>query len=126
MPTEKCSKYGWWNEYVEAMVRYGTHKEDEGKYTKGFSRGAMVDYMRHYFHNHLEDYYRRAICPIMMLPGEDVFENQVEKAVMEGLRGLTERGEIVEVSGWVHPYGWLLDPEGVSKAILKFLNEKAH
>jgi hypothetical protein len=34
---EVLDKYGWWNEYVEAMVRYGTHKEDEGKYTKGLS-----------------------------------------------------------------------------------------
>jgi hypothetical protein len=26
----------------------------------------------------------------------------------------------------VHPYGWLLDPEDASKAILKFLGDTAH
>lgn len=55
----------------------------------------------------------------------DVMEVEREKAVMEGLRALASRAEIVEVSGWVHPYGWLLDPEGACKAILKFLGNTA-
>ena len=56
-----------------------------------------------------------------MLPGEDIFENEGEKAAMEGLRALALQAEIVKVSGWVHPYGWLLNPEGMCKAIVKFL-----
>jgi hypothetical protein len=58
-----------------------------------------------------------------MVPGEDVFENEREKTAMEGLRDLASQGQIAEVSGWEHPYGWLLNPEGVCKAILKFLGE---
>ena len=119
-------KVGWWNEYVEAMERYGAYKVDEGRYTKGFRKQAMVNYMEHYFQYRFEDYYRRVKCPLLMLPGEDVLENEREKAVMEGLKELAEQGEIVKVSGWEHPYGWLLDPEAVSKAILKFLGDSAH
>jgi hypothetical protein len=61
-----------------------------------------------------------------MLPGEEELENEREKAAMEGLRALAEKGQIVKVSGWVHPYGWLLDPENISKAILRFLGDTAH
>jgi 2-succinyl-6-hydroxy-2,4-cyclohexadiene-1-carboxylate synthase len=122
---ETLDKYGWWNEYVEAMVRYGTHEVEEGKYMKGFSRRAVYDYMKHYFYYRFEDYYRRVKCPLLLLPGEDLFENERERAAMEGLRELTKQGEIVRVSGWVHPYGWLLEPEGVGKAILIFLAKAA-
>ena len=123
---EVLEEIGWWNEYVEAVERYGATKIEEGRYTKGFRKQAMVAYMAHYFRYRFEDYYRKVKCPLLMLPGEDVFENEREKAVMEGLRELAEQGEIVKVSGWVHPYGWLLNPEEVSKAILKFLGDTAH
>jgi hypothetical protein len=58
-----------------------------------------------------------------MLPGEDLLENERENAAMEGLRKLAEHGEIVEVSGWEHPYGWLLNPEAMCMTILRFLKE---
>lgn len=119
-------KYVGWNRYIEAVERYGAYRIDEGKYTKGFGKQAMQDYMRHYFQYRFEDYYRRVSCPLLMLPGEDVLENEREKAAMEGLRALAQQGQIVKVSAWEHPYGWLLDPEDVSEAILKFLSETAH
>ena len=56
---------------------------------------------------------------------EKELENEREKAAMKGLIKLAEQGEIVEVSGWVHPYGWLLGPEDASKVILDFFGNKA-
>ena len=117
---EVLEKYGWWNKYVEAVERYGAYKVDEGKFTRGMGKQATENYMKYYFHYHFEDYYRKVKCPLLML-GEKELENEREKAAMKGLRELAEQGEIVEVSGWLHPYGWLLNPEDVSKAILKFL-----
>lgn len=122
---EIFEKYGWWNEYVEAVERYGAYKVDAGKYRQGFGKQAMADYMGHYFHYRFEDYYSKVKCPLLMLPGEDVLDNERETAVMEGLRALAEQAQIVKVGGWLHPYGWLLDPEDVSKAILKFLRDTA-
>jgi len=118
-------KIGWWNEYVEAVIRYGAHQVGGGQYTKAFSRRAMASYMAHYFHYRFEDYYRRVKCPVLMLPGEDLLEDEREKAAMEGLRALAPQAEIVQVSGWQHPYGWLLDPEDISHAILAFLANTA-
>ena len=120
---QTLEEIGWWNEYVEAMERYGACQVDEGKYRKSLTKRAMADYMQHYFHCCFEDYYKRVKCPLLMVPGQDVFENEREKAAMEGLAGLAEQAEIVAVSGWVHPYGWLLDPALMSKAILKFLGD---
>jgi pimeloyl-ACP methyl ester carboxylesterase len=122
---EVLEKLGWWNEYVEAVERYGAYKIDAGKYTKAFGKQAKEDYMKHYFHYRFEDYYGKVKCPLLMLPGEEELENEREKAVMEGLRELAPQGQIVAVSGWVHPYGWLLNPEEVCKAILKFLGHPA-
>ncbi len=119
---EIFAQYGWWNKDVEAMVRYGAYKVGEGQYTRGLGKQAMVNYMRHYFHYRFEDYYRKVKCPLLMLPGEEMLDNEQEKAAMEGLSALAAQAEIVAVNGWVHPYGWLLDPRGVSKAILKFLS----
>jgi pimeloyl-ACP methyl ester carboxylesterase len=121
---ELLEKYGWWNEDVEAVVRYGAYKVDEGTYVKGFGNLAMANYMQHYFRYRFEDYYTRVTCPLLVLLGEE--EDEREKALLEELIGLAAQGEIVEVSGWVHPYGWLLDPEDASTAILEFLGDTAH
>jgi pimeloyl-ACP methyl ester carboxylesterase len=114
-------KYGWWNEHVEAMVRYGAHQVGEGRYTRGFPRQAMQVYMQNYFQYRLEDYYSKLKCPVLMLAGEGGDER--EKSAMLGLKELAQQGEIAKVSGWEHPYGWLLTPDGVCNAILKFLYE---
>jgi 2-succinyl-6-hydroxy-2,4-cyclohexadiene-1-carboxylate synthase len=114
-------KYGWWNVYVEAVLRYGAYKVEEGKYVKGFRKQAMLEYMTNYFQCRFEDYYQKVKCPLLMLPGEDVLKNEREKAAMIGLKELARQAQIVEINGWVHPYGWLLDPEGACKAILNFL-----
>jgi pimeloyl-ACP methyl ester carboxylesterase len=114
---------GWWNGYIEAMERYGAYQLSDGNYTKSFMKLARIDYMQHYFNYRLEDYYQKVKCPLLMLPGEDVFENEREKAALEGLKDLAELAHVVAVKGWVHPYGWLLDPEGVCKVILKFLDD---
>ncbi len=114
---------GWWNEYVEAVERYGARKVGEEQYTTGFGRQAMASYLEHYFQVRFEDYYRKVKCPLLMLPDQDLLENERETAAMEGLRALAEQGQIAQVHGWLHPYGWLLDPEEASNAILRFLGD---
>ena len=122
---ELFEKYGWWNEYLEAVVRYDAYKVDEGKYTLGMGKQATENYMKHYFQYRFEDYYREVKCPLLML-AEKELEDEREKAAMKGLRELAEQGEIAEVSGWAHPYCWFLNPEDACKAILKFLGDTAH
>ena len=117
---------GWWNEYVEAVERYGAFQTDEGKYTHGMAKEALLGYMQHYYHYNFEDYYRRVRCPLLMLPGEDVLENEREMAAVKGLAALAEGARIEVVSGWEHPYGWMLNPKGVSEAICKFLGQEWH
>ena len=58
-----------------------------------------------------------------MLPGEADMQDERAKIAMKGLSQLVSRGKIVPVPGWVHPYGWLLDPEEISKVVLGFLAE---
>ena len=122
---EVFEKYGWWNEDLEAVERYGAYKVDEGKYTKAFGKQAMENYMSNYFQYRFEEYYRKVKCPLLML-AEKELEDEREKTAMKGLRELAEQGEIVEVSEWAHPNVWFLDPEDACKVILKFLDETAH
>jgi 2-succinyl-6-hydroxy-2,4-cyclohexadiene-1-carboxylate synthase len=113
-------KNGWWNEHVEAMETYGTRKTDGG-YVRSFGKQAREDYTKHYFHYRFEEYYKKVTCPVAMLPDEDVLSNERMKSAMQGLAGLAKQAHIMEVPGWNHPYGWLLQPRPISEAILKFL-----
>lgn len=106
---------------MEAMERYGAY-EVEGTYRRGLGKQAKENYMKYYYHYRFEDYYRKVTCPLLML-AEKELEDEREKAALKGLRDLATQGEIVDISGWVHPYGWLLNPADVSKAILEFLAE---
>jgi pimeloyl-ACP methyl ester carboxylesterase len=114
---------GWWNADVEAMERYGAHQVDDGTWRKRFAKPARLDYMEQYYRHRLEDYYRRITCPLLMLPERDELENARVKAAIEGLRTLAARARIEEVPGWVHPYGWLLNPQSMCRAVLRFLTE---
>jgi len=40
---------------------------------------------------------------------------------MDGLAGLAARAQIARVGGRVHPYGWLLAPEGACQALSTFM-----
>jgi pimeloyl-ACP methyl ester carboxylesterase len=119
------AEIGWWNEHVEAMERYGAYQLSDGSYTRAFMKPARIEYMRNYFHYRLEDYYPRLQCPLLMLPGEDVFENPAEKAAMQGLKQLAPRSQIADVPGWQHPYAWMLNPQPACQAILEFLAENS-
>lgn len=113
---------GWWNVDVEAMERYGAIKLDEGGYVKAFRKYAREEYMHHYFHFRLEDYYRRVQCPLLMLPAADVSENAREQAALELLCQLAPGARIADIIGWQHPYGWMIDPANACRVILEFLD----
>lgn len=117
---------GLWNEFIEAMVRYGACEVEGGKFTNSWGKRASENYKTHYYHYRFEDYYSRVKCPILMLPEEDLMENEAEKTAMYKLKDLAEQTKIVEIKGWSHPFGWLLAPEEVSQTILKFLSSIEH
>jgi pimeloyl-ACP methyl ester carboxylesterase len=113
---------GWWNEVVEAVERYGAHAVEGQGYAHAFSRRAMAEYLEGYFHCRFEDYYGRVSCPVLMVACEAEPGNEREEAAMEGLRGLARNAQIVRLAGWEHPYGWMLNPDAVCRAILSFLH----
>lgn len=115
------TKYGLWNEYVEAMERYGAYELGNRKFTHGMKKNANQSYMQGYFHCRLEDYYSKVSCPLLLI-AEKENKNKIEKAAMRGLRDLAKQAHIAEISGWMHPYGWLLDPDEVCRVILGFLS----
>ena len=120
---EMAEKYGWWSEAYEAVKRYGVVQIGEGQYKNAWGQPAMGEYMTHYLEYRFEDYYKRVKCPLLILPDEEDAENPRMRAAMEGFRDLAEQGRIVEVKGWVHPFGWLQDPAAMCEMILEFLAE---
>ncbi|MCA9961945.1 MAG: alpha/beta hydrolase [Anaerolineales bacterium] len=111
----------WWNEYLEAVVRYDAYPTADGQYGRGMGKQALENYMRHYYHYRFEDYYPKVTCPVLMLAEKDL-DDEREKAAIHGLCALTAQGQIAEIDGWAHPYCWLLDPDGACQAILRFLD----
>lgn len=113
---------GWWNETFESVIRHDATRIDEGKYTNSWGLIA-AEYMEDYLMYRFEDCYSKLRCPILMLP--DTFHglSPREKSAMEGLLKLTQHGRIVHIPGWIHPYGWMVTPGEVSKAVLDFYTE---
>jgi len=116
---------GWWNAGIEAMERYGARRADDGTWRKSFAKPARLDYMTRYYQYRFEDYYRKITCPLLMLPESDDLSKEHLKAAMEGLRSLAARATIMDVGGWVHPYGWLLNPWNMCRAVRRFLDRNS-
>jgi hypothetical protein len=72
---------------------------------------------------HAKKDYRQVKCPLLMLPDTDPGQDEREKEIMAALFKLVALGRIVSVPELIHPFGWMVDPEGVSKAVLAFLAE---
>jgi len=116
---------GWWNENFDRMTHYDVWPLGDGQYTRGFRKWSNDEYMERYFSYRFEDFYRRMQCPVLMLADKDDMENERTRAAMEGLRDLAPQARIVEVPGWMHPYGWLLDEKAICEIILSFLEENS-
>ncbi len=116
-------EYGIWNEYIEAMVRYGVREVEGGKFVKSWGIKASEIYTRHYYYSCFEDYYRRIYCPILMLPDEEIMNNGLQKDAMYGLQRLAVNCKISSIPGWSHPYGWLLTPEVACLTVMNFIAE---
>ena len=116
-------QYGWWNKWVEAVERYDACKIADGEYTQSWGKEARENYTKHYFEYRFEEYYRRVKCPVLLLPDEDTLQDEKKKKIVLGLKDLLAQGKVAEVSGWVHPYGWMLDVEEMNEVILNFLDE---
>lgn len=114
---------GWWNEAVEAMERYGACRLDNGMYVKAFRKFAREDYFKHYFSYRLEEYYSRVHCPLLVIASDEVLRYEAERVAMLGLNKLASNARLAELTGWQHPYGWMLDPEKACSAIVGFLDE---
>jgi pimeloyl-ACP methyl ester carboxylesterase len=116
-------KNGIWNEYFEAMTRYGVRQMDDGSFIHAWRKHSRDEYMASYFDCRFEDYYRKIKCPVLMLPCEDELGDEGFVKAMNGLCALLPQGRIVRVPGWIHPYGWLLDLDKMAEAVLAFLDE---
>ena len=113
----------YWNEWVEAVEVYDACQIGDGKFVNSWSALAYAKYLKHYFEYRFEEYYQLVKCPVLMLRGEDAAKDERHRAVMQGLSELVDSCQIVEVPGWIHPYGWILTPETGSEAVLAFLDE---
>ena len=117
------AKDGWWNPYMGAWQEYDAFEVSTGQFTRSWRKAAMAEYLEHYFNYRFEDYYRRVRCPVLMLATEEDMQDERAKNAMQGLCQLAPQARIVAVPGWIHPYGWLVDPEAMTQVVLEFLAE---
>ncbi|MFC2082531.1 alpha/beta fold hydrolase [Candidatus Bipolaricaulota bacterium] len=118
--SEFYKECGFWNPTVEAMLSYGAVENEEGEIVNAWRKRASDIYMEIYFDLRLEEYYERVTCPMIMLPEEEDVEDEKLFDIMTRLSRLPKQCEIVQVPGLIHPFGWMLNPEPVSRAVLDF------
>lgn len=116
-------QYGWWNENTEAVEKYDISKNSDGEYTASWGKNSRVDYQRSYFMCRFEDYYSKLKCPLLITPGVNEVKNQKVMEIVREFSKLSQKAKIIEVEGWIHPYGWLIDSEEMCSVILKFIKE---
>jgi len=122
--SEKSTFYkenGLWNSAMEAVLNYGVITDNAGRFVDAWRKHASDAYMETYFQYRFEDYYAQITCPILMLPDAEDAADAKLWDIMTRLCQLPKACEIVRVPGAMHPFGWILDPEPMARAVLKFL-----
>ncbi|PKO16330.1 MAG: hypothetical protein CVU39_08170 [Chloroflexi bacterium HGW-Chloroflexi-10] len=118
---EIFEKDGCWNSFVADYFQYDAFEFSPGQFTRSWQKQAIENYMTQYFDCRFEEYYSRVQCPVLMLSGEDDEKDEKTCKAMHNLIKLAKNGRLVVVPGWIHPYGWMLDPDGICASILGFL-----
>lgn len=118
---ENLEKYGLWNEHMEALQVYDACEVRPGEFVRSWQKQARLNYMTHYFDCRFENYYPRVQCPVLMVTGSE--NEPAEISTMQGLCQLTRNGKLAVVPDWMHPYGWLLQPEAMCQTVLEFLTK---
>jgi pimeloyl-ACP methyl ester carboxylesterase len=113
-------KHEIWNPSVEAMLSYGLVQDGTGRVVTAWRKWADDQYMEHYFKTRFEDYYGRLACPTIVLTGKSEEADPVGFDIIMRLCGLAEQCEPIHTPGAVHPYGWMLNPEPMVRAVLEF------
>jgi len=113
-------KHEIWNPSVEAMLRYGLTKDESGHIVKAWRKWAEDQYMEHYFSTRFEDYYRQIACPMILLTGQARDDDPAALEIMRRLCALPKQCELIHAPGAMHPFGWMLEPEPMVRAVLEF------
>jgi len=116
---ENLEKYGLWNEFMEALQTYDACEVRPGEFVRGWQKQARLNYMAQYFHCRFENYYARVQCPLLMVTGSE--NDPAETSAMQGLCQLARDGKLVVIPDWMHPYGWLFQPEAICQTVLAFI-----
>lgn len=114
---------GIWNTHFEKIARYGAYRNAESKYITGMSNPILLEYLEHYYAYTFEDYYKNIQCPVLMLPHAEP-ESEKEVVIMHALSGLCKSCDIVHIENWQHAYGWILQAEQASNAVIKFIQRR--
>jgi len=106
---------------MEAVLVYGIAETEDGQFVDAWRKHANDAYTETYFSYRFEDYYARGMCPMIILPDDEKHEKLVD--ILTRLAQLPEQCEIVRVPGAMHPFSWVLDPEPMARAVLRFLQK---
>jgi pimeloyl-ACP methyl ester carboxylesterase len=112
---------GWWNPSTEAFFEYDAFEFSPGCFTRSYQQKARLNYIERYLACRFEDYYPRVTCPLLLLSDLEDWRNERLQAAMLSLSRLARQSQIIPLAGWVHPYGWFLQPEQACEPILNFL-----
>lgn len=119
----KFSQNDFWNDWFETFFTYDAYEVSSGVFTRSWQNKAKELYFEHYFNSQFQNYYRRVLCPVMILASDDEYNNELSRNAMHGLINLAKKGRISVVPGWSHPYGWMKDPNLACEKILIFIRE---
>lgn len=114
---------GVWNSDFEAFQAYDAYEITPGQFTRSYQPAAFADYLANYFSCRFENYYCRLQRPVLLLAGEEEFQDERTCLAAQGFSRLASHGELVVVTGWSHPYGWLDDPSEICQIIQSFLQK---
>lgn len=115
-------QYGLLNPAIESTLIYGITETKDGQFVDAWRKHASDAYTQIYFQLRFEEYYARVQCPMIILPDEDAAKDERLADILTRLAQLPKQCETIHVPGAMHPFGWMINPEPMARAVLQFLN----
>lgn len=119
----RWEKHYPWTEIIEKAELDNLKETNDGKFTNTQTPEIIWKYIDPLYGLRFSDYFKRIQCPILWLPDEKEYDNEVVKRNLLNYAKNLKYHKIVTIEGSEHAYTCLIRPNEFSKEILIFFDE---
>lgn len=119
----KLTQEGIWNEHFLPFIENNLQQMDNGNFEYCYLNRVRTEYVEKYWDVKFEEYYAKVKCPILFLPSEEEWNDEIIRKHLFEFADLVDAFEIEHIDNAIHAYVWMQIPVEAGKVAKGFIDK---